>query len=208
MAKKRKSVATRLDEVDRTIYSTFCSAANSLSQLYTQAMNQQKITFQAGERHGMEKVCNWILRQEEEGRRLSAADIVAFLQNELDYGGDDSQHQHSQPNMHFINPTSQGSSVLFGPTQSMHGLRSGHNDQTKNSVFSNALSSPTRRSLQPYHFTQGGGFYPNSVLPPGTGTRNQETNREANSCGSNDNSFASNDTSMDMHSDTPPHESY
>lgn len=53
MAKKRKSVATRLDEVDRTMYTTFCNAANSLSQLYTQAMNQQKIAFQAGERHGM-----------------------------------------------------------------------------------------------------------------------------------------------------------
>lgn len=53
MAKKRKSVATRLDEVDRTMYSTFCSAANSLSQLYTQAMNQQKLSFQAGERHAL-----------------------------------------------------------------------------------------------------------------------------------------------------------
>ncbi|KAF8405893.1 hypothetical protein HHK36_007971 [Tetracentron sinense] len=55
MGKKRKSGATRLDEVDRTMYTTFCSGANSLSQLYTQAMNQQKLSFQAGERHGLEK---------------------------------------------------------------------------------------------------------------------------------------------------------
>ncbi|KAH7565945.1 hypothetical protein JRO89_XS08G0043400 [Xanthoceras sorbifolium] len=53
MAKKRKSDATRLDEVDRTMYTTFCSAANSLSQLYTQAMNHQRLSFQAGERHAM-----------------------------------------------------------------------------------------------------------------------------------------------------------
>jgi hypothetical protein len=53
MAKKRKSVATSLDEVDRTMYASFCSAANSLSQLYTQAMNHQKFSFQAGERHGL-----------------------------------------------------------------------------------------------------------------------------------------------------------
>lgn len=53
MGKKRKSLATSLDEVDRTMYSTFCSAANSLSQLYTQAMNQQKLSFLSGERHGM-----------------------------------------------------------------------------------------------------------------------------------------------------------
>ncbi|CAK9187838.1 unnamed protein product, partial [Ilex paraguariensis] len=53
MAKKRKSDATRLDEVDRNIYSTFCSAANSLSQLYSQAMHQQRLSFQAGERHAL-----------------------------------------------------------------------------------------------------------------------------------------------------------
>lgn len=53
MGKKRKSLASSLDEVDRTMYSTFCSAANSLSQLYTQAMNQQKLSFLSGERHGM-----------------------------------------------------------------------------------------------------------------------------------------------------------
>ncbi|KAK8476757.1 hypothetical protein V6N11_009890 [Hibiscus sabdariffa] len=53
MGKKRKSIATSLDEVDRTMYASFCSAANSLSQLYTQAMNQQKLSFQAGKRHGL-----------------------------------------------------------------------------------------------------------------------------------------------------------
>jgi hypothetical protein len=52
MARKRKTdAAPRLDEADRTLYSTFCGAANSLSQLYTQAMAQQKLSFQAGERH-------------------------------------------------------------------------------------------------------------------------------------------------------------
>ncbi|ONK58214.1 uncharacterized protein A4U43_C09F9660 [Asparagus officinalis] len=53
MAKKRKSDANRLDEVKRGMYLTFCSAANSLSQIYTQAMNQQKVSFQAGERHAL-----------------------------------------------------------------------------------------------------------------------------------------------------------
>lgn len=53
MAKKRKSVATSLDEVDRTMYDIFCSSANSLSQLYTQAMNHQKLSFQAGERNSL-----------------------------------------------------------------------------------------------------------------------------------------------------------
>ncbi|RZS03324.1 hypothetical protein BHM03_00033492 [Ensete ventricosum] len=53
MARKRKLEAMGLDEADRTLYSTFCAAANSLSQVYAQAMNQQKISFQAGERHAL-----------------------------------------------------------------------------------------------------------------------------------------------------------
>lgn len=53
MGKKRKSIATSLDEVDRTMYASFCSTANSLSQLYTQAMNQQKLSFQAGKGHSL-----------------------------------------------------------------------------------------------------------------------------------------------------------
>lgn len=53
MAKKRKSENAALDEVERSLYTSFCTAANSISQLYTQAQNQQKIAFQAGERHGV-----------------------------------------------------------------------------------------------------------------------------------------------------------
>lgn len=51
--KKRKSEAARLDEVDRTMYGAFRGAANSLSQLYTHAMNHQRVSFLAGERRGM-----------------------------------------------------------------------------------------------------------------------------------------------------------
>ncbi|MBA0794046.1 hypothetical protein Gohar_018412, partial [Gossypium harknessii] len=80
MTKKRKSDASRLDEVDRTMYTSFCSAANSLSQLYTQAMNHQRLSFQAGERHALEKLYQWILRQQEEGSRATTVDIVAYLQ--------------------------------------------------------------------------------------------------------------------------------
>ena len=53
MAKKRKSENAGLDEVERTLYTSFCTAANSISQLYTQAQNQQKLSFQAGERHAV-----------------------------------------------------------------------------------------------------------------------------------------------------------
>ncbi|KAI9071214.1 hypothetical protein K1719_046831 [Acacia pycnantha] len=81
MAKKRKSTASSLDEVDRTMYASFCSAANSLSQLYTQAMNHQKLSFQAGERHGLEKLYQWIWRQQEGGSRVATVDILNYIQD-------------------------------------------------------------------------------------------------------------------------------
>ncbi|KAJ4831473.1 hypothetical protein Tsubulata_015224 [Turnera subulata] len=85
MGKKRKSIASSLDEVDRTMYASFCSAANSLSQLYTQAMNHQKLSFQAGERNGLEKLYQWIWRQQEGGSRVTTADILNYIQVRISY---------------------------------------------------------------------------------------------------------------------------
>ncbi|KAL0283717.1 UNVERIFIED_CONTAM: hypothetical protein Sangu_2872000 [Sesamum angustifolium] len=48
------------------------------------------------------------------------------------------------------------SANAFGPTTLGQGQRPRNLDQTKNLVFSNALSSPVHRSLQHYHITQGG----------------------------------------------------
>ncbi|GMH31629.1 hypothetical protein Nepgr_033473 [Nepenthes gracilis] len=208
MGKKRKSIATSLDEVDRTMYATFCSAANSLSQLYTQAMNHQKLSFQAGERHGFEKLYQWIIRQQEAGSRVATIDILTYLQNELDYCGDEPsmsprapvQHQHSQPPMHITSSglVSSGSSGLM---TAAHSARSEHFDnQTKNSVFSNALSSPVRRTLQHYHLTRDGG------PPLGNGCRNNDTNF-LHPQSRDSNPLSSNDSAMDMHADSPGPES-
>ncbi|XP_010925339.1 uncharacterized protein [Elaeis guineensis] len=209
MVKKRKSDATRLDEVDRSMYSTFCSAANSLSQIYTQAMAQQKVSFQAGERHALEKLHQWILRQHEEGAIVTTAEVIAYLQNEIDYGGEDASMSprlqfpcHPQTTMHFTNPNIQASSGVSGPATVVIAPRTGHSDQMKNSIFSNALSSPVCSSLQPYD----GGYYPSGAVLNGSGTRNHEVVFPNQSRDSNSLNF--NDSSMDMHSDSPPHESY
>ncbi|KAK9991194.1 hypothetical protein SO802_026179 [Lithocarpus litseifolius] len=211
MAKKRKSVATRLDEVDRSMYTTFCSAANSLSQLYSQAMNHQRLSFQAGERHALEKLYQWVLRQQEEGSRVTTVDIVAYLQNELEYGADEPpmsprlpfQNQHA-PNANLTNLGAAISSSPFGSATVGQGVRSGQSDnQGKNSVFSNALSSPIRRSLQSYQLAQGG-CHSNNTMSSGNGPRNNEANyahhhnRDTNSPSSND--------CMDMHADSPGHD--
>ncbi|XP_051140717.1 uncharacterized protein LOC127258106 [Andrographis paniculata] len=109
MGKKRKSEATRLDEVDQTMYSAFCGAANSLSQLYSQAMHQQRASFHAGERHALEKLYAWMLRQQEIGARLMPGDVFAYVQNEFNYGAEEpppqqQPHGTMQSTTHSANP--------------------------------------------------------------------------------------------------------
>lgn len=206
-------MATSLDEVDRSMYSTFCTAANSLSQLYTQAMNHQKLSFQAGERHGLEKLYQWILRQQEGGSRVTTGDVLSYLQTELDYSGEEppisprapGQHQHLQ-SVHFANSGMIVPTGSSGLPPSVQGFRSEPSDQqSKNYVFSNALSSPVRRSLQNYHISPGG-YFQNNVQPSTNGNRSSESNfihqqtRDPNPVNSND-------SAMDMHADSPGHES-
>ncbi|CAO2179395.1 unnamed protein product [Urochloa humidicola] len=198
MARKRKTdAAPRLDEADRTLYSTFCGAANSLSQLYTQAMNQQKLSFQAGERHACEKLYQWILRKHEEESRLTVADIMSHIQHEMDYGGTDAHVSPRHPQV--ANPFTNSvvpPAGLYGQTAAGFAPRPSLSDQSKNTIFSNALSSPVRRSLQNYHLAQGAG--------------NGGRNTDQNSAGTNreTNSASSNDTSMDMGSDGTGNEFY
>ncbi|KHG14904.1 hypothetical protein F383_02753 [Gossypium arboreum] len=261
MGKKRKSIATSLDEVDRTMYASFCSAANSLSHLYTQAMNQQKLSFQAGKRHGLNKCsCRYVVHLAKSGTDglrmlishgknlsvdlettrgriksnnngypqlpsdskgwfslLKCGDLLVILLarvtlNELDYGEEPSmsprapsQQQHSQPAMQFMNTGFMVSTGSSGQTAGQ-GTRPDHCDQqSKNLVFSNALSSPVRRSLQHYHIAQEG-YCPNGGLPSGNGARNNEPSFLPNQT-RDSNPLSSNDSSMDMHADSPSHES-
>ncbi|XP_044491164.1 uncharacterized protein LOC123215133 [Mangifera indica] len=152
MTKKRRSDATRLDEVDRTMYATFRSAANLLSQLYSQTMNHQRLSFHAGERHALEKLYQWILRRQEEGSRVTTVDIAAYLQNELEYGAEEPPMSPRLPIQHQHVPNTY---IPYTPPAAGPEVRSGQPDhQVKNSVFSNALSSPVRRSLQHYYLRQ------------------------------------------------------
>ncbi|XP_058750052.1 uncharacterized protein LOC131623046 [Vicia villosa] len=190
MGKKRKSTATSLDEVDRTMYASFCTTANSISQLYTHAMNHQKLSFHAGERNALEKLYQWIWKQEEGGSRVGTVDVVNYIQNELDYCGEEPsmsprappQHQQPQPMMPVTSsgfPVTSGSS---GQTLALQGFRA---DPCENQpVFSNALSSPVRRNLQLYQIGEGG-------ISAGNGNQG----RDSNSASSN------NDSAMDMYAD-------
>ncbi|KAK9159874.1 hypothetical protein Syun_006215 [Stephania yunnanensis] len=93
--------------------------------------------------------------------------------------------------MHTMNSSGHVSSGSFGPATIGQGHhRPGYPDpQAKNSVFSNALSSPVRRSLQHYHLAQGS-YNSSNATPSANGARIGETNfsiqhnRESNSSSS------------------------
>ncbi|XP_012487721.2 uncharacterized protein LOC105800904 [Gossypium raimondii] len=204
MSKKRKSDATRLDEVDRSMYTTFCAAANSLSQLYSQAMNHQRLSFQAGERHALEKLFQWILGQQEEGSRVTTADIVAYLQNELEYGAEESpmsprlsfqqqQQQHPQTAMHMNTLSAPFSSTPISASTDGQGVRSGD----------------YRGSLQHYHSVHHQvGFHSNNVVASSFAAnrpRNHETNCSHQQNGGGNSSISNDCMDMPMHAESPVH---
>ncbi|KFK28167.1 hypothetical protein AALP_AA8G481100 [Arabis alpina] len=152
MVKKRKSESSRLDEVDRTMYGAFRGAANSLSQLYTHAMNHQRVSFLAGERRGMEKLYQWIVRQEEEGTRVSTDDITTYLQNELECEPEEISMPLHMPEFHqhqFAPPNTSGAHV-----PSSHIAQHYEYNQEKVLIQPNGLSSPVRRTLQQFNLCE------------------------------------------------------
>uniref|UniRef100_A0A7N1A683 Holocarboxylase synthetase n=1 Tax=Kalanchoe fedtschenkoi TaxID=63787 RepID=A0A7N1A683_KALFE len=161
MAKKRKADATRLDEADRNLYANFRGAANALSQLYSQTINQQRLSFHSGERHAMEKLYQWILRQQEEGSRVTTDDIIAYLQDEIEYGTDDAIPTFPSPFGNHHSETVTQPSQMDTPISCNipPPANVGFDQQAKNSMFPNALSSPVRLSLQQYHLTDHSDYY-------------------------------------------------
>ncbi|XP_065047572.1 uncharacterized protein LOC103974984 isoform X2 [Musa acuminata AAA Group] len=167
MARKRKTeeAATPLDEADRTLYSTFRGAANSLSQLYTQSVHHRALSFHAGERHALNEM-------DFEVENPSTSPISEF-------------QQQTQSTMHFMNSSAQPLFDLSSQASTGCVPPSGDSDQAKNCVFSNPLSGPARGSFQHCHLAQGCGVYANG------GARNHDPNhnQELNSLRSNESSM-------------------
>ncbi|KAA8537941.1 hypothetical protein F0562_027479 [Nyssa sinensis] len=137
--------------------------------------------------------------------------ILISLKAELEYYGDEPsmstrapvQNQHSQPAMPFTNSGAQVCSGSSAAPTAGQGFRSEQRDQqSKNYVFSDALSSPVYRSLQNYHIAPGAitqMVFSHASLD---GIRNNESNFLQHHNGDS-NLLNSNDSSMYMHADSP-----
>ncbi|WIA28973.1 hypothetical protein OEZ86_011493 [Tetradesmus obliquus] len=99
MGKKRKF---ELDlDVERNMYSSFVMAANAVSQLYTQGVQQQRRAAAAASRATLEKVLNFVLRENAGGEHISKAALVQFLQHEYE-NADGQDAPPPQPQMQFM----------------------------------------------------------------------------------------------------------
>jgi len=169
MAKKRKSEYSGLDEVEKTLHTSFCTAANSISHLYTQAQHQQRHAFQAGERHAVEKLYFWLLREQQAGSNISVGQILGYLQSEIEgVSGDDTamspgpqshQQQTSIQQQQQAVAGAVGSMATSGPGQAEAPAVPA--DQSKSSVFTGALASPIRWDLPAFSTTLAGYGLPN-----------------------------------------------
>ena len=81
--KKRKHDGP-LDDIERTLYASFSSAANGISQLYTQSLNQQRKAYCLGARHVAEKVVQWLEAEHSTEQSVSTNELVTLLRRELE----------------------------------------------------------------------------------------------------------------------------
>ena len=157
--KKRKAESSMPE--DSVTYGNFCRAANSIAQLYTSGLHQQKVSYAAGQRDGLEKVMSYVLREHGTAAEISTAQLVAHLRREL----------------HALNATRNHAAATGAATPgAAGGLDSrviAHNTGRllrgeRGAFFAGALNSPARRALP--HVAK---LAPHTDTPPQFGTQQQ-----------------------------------
>ncbi|RDX70593.1 hypothetical protein CR513_50151, partial [Mucuna pruriens] len=140
----------------------------------------------------------WIWRQQETGSRVATVDILNYIQNELDYCGEEpcmsprasQQHQLSQPVMHVNGSGFPVTTGLSG--QTTVGRYEHCDNQSKNSVFSSASSNPVCQIGEEGNYSNGLSMGNGNLSTEPSFLRQQSQDSAA---------FSSNDSAMDMHAD-------
>ncbi|KAL0021996.1 hypothetical protein WJX77_004313 [Trebouxia sp. C0004] len=83
MTKKRKA---ELDlDVERNLHSSFVTAANSISHLFTQAIQQNKKAQVAGAQQALERQVGWLLKEYGNAQYIPMNVLLAHLQQEIQH---------------------------------------------------------------------------------------------------------------------------
>ncbi|KAL8484308.1 hypothetical protein ACS0TY_026841 [Phlomoides rotata] len=84
MSKRKLETNVDVDEGERTLYAMFHNSANHLSRLYSQSIQYQKLAYEAGQSHAILELNEWLLSKMQEGRVITIADILGYLQVKMD----------------------------------------------------------------------------------------------------------------------------
>ncbi|KAL6759261.1 hypothetical protein V8C86DRAFT_2576973 [Haematococcus lacustris] len=111
---KRRRCEVDVD-AERTLHSSFVVAANSISQLYTQAVQQQRRSSAAASRLTLERVLAFLLKEHAGSDVVPKADLVQFLQQEYE-GVEGSEHLPHQFPVQFmpVHASSEGGQAHSG----------------------------------------------------------------------------------------------
>ncbi|GFR46747.1 hypothetical protein Agub_g8370 [Astrephomene gubernaculifera] len=134
--KKRKLIVDH--EAEKSIYGSFVSAANAVSTLYSQAVQQQRRASAQASRQALERVVAFLLAQNPGSEVVSKAVLLQFLQQEYESieGGEHLPHAFPAPQISVV-----------GPGSEAHPEQAGFSGKPSRSYFSSTLGvSPSRRT--------------------------------------------------------------
>lgn len=149
MAKKRKSEVDL--DAERTLYSSFVSAANAVSQLYTQASQQQRRAAATASRQTLERIICFVLKESAENSTLNSSALLQYLQQEYE-SVDTCEHpsQHN-PVYQLLPVPSHGVSV---PSALDGGNQDCNLKHPRAGNLSGAFTSPSRRGTTEMETTE------------------------------------------------------
>uniref|UniRef100_J3KX15 Holocarboxylase synthetase n=2 Tax=Oryza brachyantha TaxID=4533 RepID=J3KX15_ORYBR len=194
-AKKRRPE----EEEEEEMHLAFRGAANALSQVYAQAVAAQEASLLSGERHAMENVYRWICGKRDEGLEVSVADLLAFLQTEIEHregGIPGPQHTSAQPAHHFPSANVQNNPFSFGNVTAALNSHTAQTEQTQIVGMLNALPNPSRQNLYSNHPVHSSAFGPVNSIPNGNAAQSNHSPQNQNFMQCN-----SYEPSMDMNHD-------
>mmetsp|Transcript_21135 Transcript_21135/g.25435 ORF Transcript_21135/g.25435 Transcript_21135/m.25435 type:complete len:243 (-) Transcript_21135:357-1085(-) len=81
---KKRKYENPLDDIERTLHSSFSTAANRITHLYTQSVSQQRKAYKLGARHMADKILQWLETEHGTSAPISPVSLLAFLRQELE----------------------------------------------------------------------------------------------------------------------------
>jgi len=146
---------------NETLKSNFVSAANQITQLYTQAINLQKKSYERGHNYAIKDVISWVTKNSGQDRKISADSLLNFLKQKLEESQIDEEipnpieFQQHEPSRQPSSGTQQNSFVNFGnrPNPFVFNGLNEHgqtNSSTQQEFFQFGASQPSFQPQQPF----------------------------------------------------------